>query len=311
MKMLLNRMRWVGSRIMTAAMSSVVWSIVSILDDDGETGPQAPPISDFYGVGAGQIPIRLRSSEAVMAGGFVQRIPNAGGVGEAFDLVAGSSDIPLTQAGAMSLTPTRWLRFSNVPGVSAPDLMATTIFIVADVSLEAVDQYFLGSGNPQANVWLQSNGFVLRFSRRNPTTNSVESVFVGLSPIITSGLRLYEIEFIPGVPAENGRTTGGTINVRVNGELRGTAAHPYPEFRAWNFASGQNPVSGNGLNAQVFDTLSLVQGGAYDERRAAIRQRLNGLYDLGMETAPPPNTGGQPVTLVNETGQPVALITRT
>lgn len=243
-------------------------------------------IAEFYGTGPGQVPLRLQSSTAVLSAGNVQRIPNAGGAGSPFDLIAGTPAITLAGA-AMDLSQDEWLRFSNTSQPAAPDLMATTVFIVADVMLGSVDQYFLGSGSPQANVWLLANGSQMRFSRRNPTTNSVEQVNIALSPAIATGLRIYEVEFLPGAPAANGQTSGGVINVRVNGVLRGTASHPYPEFRAWNFATGQNPTSGNGLVARVSDIVSIIQGGDYAARVPAIRKRLDDLY--GVSTAPAPS----------------------
>lgn len=253
-------------------------------------GPDVEPISAMYGTQAGQVPMRLQSSQAVMSGENVQSVPNAGGAGAAFDLIAGTAAITRTADGkAMDLTPEEWLRFSNAPTNSYPDLMNTTIFIVAAVTLGGVDQYFMGNGNPQANVWLVSTGAQMRFSRRNPTTNSVETVIVNLSPAVSDGIRTYEIEFTPGTPAANGQTSGGVINVRVNGELRGSAPHPYPEFRVWNFSAGQNPVNGNGLRAQVYDTLSIIRGGAHDTRVPAIRQQLLSLYP---EPVAPAMTGG-------------------
>lgn len=249
--------------------------------------PPAPPaqIADFYGVGAGEVPMRLQSSTAILSGANVQRIPNAGGAGAAFDLFAGTAAITLTGT-AMDLTADEWLRFTNMTQATAPDLMNTTVFIVADVTLGAIDQYFLGNGTPQANVWLTASGATMRFSRRNPTTNTVETINVALSPSVSSGKRIYEIEFTPGEPAANGQTSGGVINVRVNGVLRGTTAHTYPEFRVWNFAAGQNPANGNGLTARVDDTLSIVRGGAHDTRVPVIRQRLNDVYSVGLEPQP-------------------------
>ncbi|UPG35848.1 structural protein [Paracoccus phage vB_PmaP_KLEP18-1] len=245
------------------------------------TSGAEPQISDFYGTGPGQVPMRLQSSTAVLSGANVQRVPNAGGASTAFDLIAGTAAITLA-GNALDLAQDEWLRFSNVVQTSAPDMMGTTVFIVADVTLGAVDQYFLGNGSPQANVWLTANGAVMRFNRRNPTTNTVEQINVNLSPVVSTGLRIYEIEFLPGVPASNGQTSGGSINVRVNGVLRGTAAHPYPEFRTWNFAAGQNPANGNGLVAKVSDIVSLIQGGDYATRVPIIRQRLNDIYSVGL-----------------------------
>ena len=253
-------------------------------------GPDIEPISAMYGTQAGQVPMRLQSSQAVMSGENVQSVPNAGGAGTAFSLIAGTTAITRTADGkAMDLTPEEWLRFNNVASTAGPYLMNTTVFIVAAVTLGGVDQYFMGNGNPQANVWLVADGTQMRFNRSNPTTSTFETVTVTLSPAVEVGIRTYEIEFTPGTPAANGQTTGGVINVRVNGVMRGSAPHPYPEFRVWNFSAGQNPVNGNGLRAQVYDTLSIIRGGAHDTRVPAIRQQLLSLYP---EPVAPAMTGG-------------------
>lgn len=279
-----------GNSFTSTAAGALEWSETAT-NSAGSSGPhvatatvtQPPQISDFYGTGAGQVPLRLKSSDAVMSGANVQNIPNAGGAGSIFDLIAGTAAITRTGDNlALDLTPEEWLRFSNAPTASAPDLMNTTVFIVAGVTLGGVDQYFMGNGSPQANVWLISSGTQMRFSRRNPTTNSVETVTVPLVPGIAAGNRAYEIEFTPGTPSTNGQTAGGEVRVRVNGELRGSAPHTYPDFRVWNFSAGQNPVSGNGLRALVYDTLSIIRGGDHDARVAQIRERLNTLYGLGM-----------------------------
>ena len=239
-------------------------------------------ISDYYGIGAGQVPLRLRSADAVMSGGFVQRIPNMGGAGTPFDLAAGVNTIPLIN-GAMDLTPAQWLRWTNLTQQTAIDMMGTRVFIVADLRGLTVDQYCLGNGNPQANIWIEAGGGRMRVNRRNPLTNSFETVNINLNPAISGVLRLYEIEFLSGgAPNANGQTSGGTIRVFVNGELSGSAAHIFPELRVFNYAAGQNPGNGNGLNARVFDTLSIIQGGAYSSRVPIIRQRLNTLYGLGI-----------------------------
>lgn len=238
-------------------------------------------IADFYGVGPGEIPLRLQSALAILSGGFVQRIPNAGGAGAVFDLFAGTSNIPITAAGAMDLMPARWLRWTNLTQETAINLMSTRVFIVADLRGMSADQYFMGNGSPQTNVWIESGGNRLRLSRRNPVTNTVETVNVNLSPAIAGALRLYEIEFLPGgAPNANGQTSGGSIRVFVNGELRGMSSHTYPTFLAWNYGAGQNPTTGNGLNALVFDTLSLIQGGDYAARVQLVRSELAAEYGI-------------------------------
>ena len=227
------------------------------------------PISDFYGVGPGEIPMRHDFSQSVVnASGQLVSSPNAGGAGSLFDLTPGSTAIPVVE-GRLDLLPTMNLRFSNTVAATRPNLMDTHVFIVADLRNVTIDQYILGNGSPQANVWIEAGGGRLRLTRRNPVTNSFETVNVNLSPAISGARRIYGIEF-----------TGTHVRVFVNGELRGSAPHPYPEFRVLDFAAGQNPANGNGLNAFVSEVTSLILGGEAQSRIPLVLQRLAQIHGV-------------------------------
>lgn len=238
--------------------------------------PAAPvtPISAWYGTGPGRIPIRCLAVDAVLSGGNVQRVPNAGGAGALFDLIAGTGSITLTD-GALDLTPDEYFRFSNVASNAAPDLMGTTMFMVADMRNVTSDQYIFGIGSPQTDILLRAGGNVMRFNRRSEVTNQFETVDIPLSPAVAPVRRLYEISV----------SAAGPITITMNGDLRGSGSHPgWPSLRAWNFASGRNPVNATGLNTLVYDIASLVHGGEHDARRLDVRARLNELHGLGMAT---------------------------
>ncbi|WP_277022944.1 hypothetical protein [Paracoccus hibiscisoli] len=234
-------------------------------------GPVVDPVSTLYGTGAGQVPMRhIFSAAQVSASGHLVSSVNAGGAGSLLNLTPGATPIPVTE-GRLDMLPTMNLRFAGTTTTTRPNLVGTRIFVVADLRGLTVDQYVMGNGSPQMNLWILAGGATLRVNRRNPATNSFETVSIPLSPVISGARRIYEFEF-----------TATTINVFVNGELRGSAAHPYPELRIWDFAAGQNPSNGNGLNAWVSELLFLNQGENYAASVQTIRQRLGDTYAVGL-----------------------------
>ncbi|WP_139291341.1 hypothetical protein [Paracoccus sp. SM22M-07] len=238
----------------------------------GLMGSVAPPptpatIAEMYGIGPGQVPLRAKVSTAVMSGENIVRVPNAGGAGSAFDMIAGTSAITITD-GAADLMPDEYFRFGT-SAATPPDLMDTTVFMRAKLRSVAVDQYFFGQGSPQTDIYLKAGGAQMVFNRRSEVTNQFETVTIPLSPAVEAVERSYEISVDPA----------GPITVVVEGQLRGTGTHPgWPSLRVWNFASGRNPVNANGLNALVKDVLSLRRGGNHDANRAVIRAEWAALY---------------------------------
>ena len=206
------------------------------------------------------------SAARLSASGHLLSSVNAGGAGALLNLTPGSVAVPVT-GGRLDLQPAMNLRLSGTTTATRPDLIGTRVFLVADLRGLTVDQYLMGNGSPQMNVWIAAGGASLRVNRRNPATNAFETVSVALSPALIGARRLYEIEFSPG-----------TISVFVNGVLRGSAPHRFSELRMWDFAAGQNPANGNGLNAWVSEVLMLLQGGDYAANVATIRQRLTEIH---------------------------------
>lgn len=233
----------------------------------GAVAAPAASLNALYGTGPGQIPMRhVFSAARLNATGHLLSSVNAGGAGALLNLTPGSVAVPVT-GGRLDLQPTMNLRLNGTTTTSRPDLIGTRVFVVTDLRGLTNDQYLLGNGSPQMNVWIVAGGASLRVNRRNPATNAFETVIVALSPVLTGARRLYEIEFTPT-----------TINVFVNGNLRGTAPHRYAELRMLDFAAGQNPANGNGLNAWVSEVLMLLQGGDYAANVATIRQRLTEIH---------------------------------
>lgn len=222
--------------------------------------PADANIAAMYGVGPGDVPLRAKFSTAVMSGQNIVRVPNAGGAGSAFDVIAGTNTITLVD-GAADLMPDEYFRFGTA-AATPPDLMDTTVFMRANLREVNVDQYFFGQGSPQTDIYLKAGGAQMVFNRRSEITNNFETVTINLSPAISAGDRTLELSVSPS----------GPIEVVVDGQLRGTGTHPgWPTLKVWNFASGRNPVNANGLNALVKDVLSLRRGANHDTNRLVVR----------------------------------------
>ena len=225
---------------------------------------QAPPqIADFYGIGPGEIPMRHNFSAApIDASGNLVSSPNAGGAGALFNLTPGPTPIPVVE-GRLDLSPAMNLRFSNATIGTRPNLMGTRVFIVADLRGLAVDQFLLGNGSPQANTFIRAGGGRIDIERRRPEDNVWERRNGVISPPLEGARRIYELDFGPS-----------QIRLFVNGGLRSTVTHAFPEYRVLDFAAGQNLGNGNGLDAWVSEIVSIIHGGQSVERIPLIRQRL-------------------------------------
>lgn len=227
------------------------------------------PISEMYGTGAGQVQIHhVFSAAQVNALGQLVSSVNAGGAGAVFDLAPGSTAIPVME-GHLDLLPTMHLRFTNTTMATRPNLIGTRLFMVADLRGLVADQYLMGNGSPHVNLWIRDGGATLRLNRRNPTTNSFETVSIPLSPAISGARHIYEFEI-----------TANRITLFVDGKQRGSAAHIYPELTVLDLAAGQNPANGNGVNAWLSEVLLIAQGGNYEANVEIIRQRLAQVYQV-------------------------------
>ena len=225
--------------------------------------PSSIDIQDFYGTGAGQIPMDNLYASGAAAGGNLTAVANSSGAGAAFDLAV-SGTIPVT-APYVTLDPND--RFDIARRV---ELVGTRLFIVADILAFTSNQAFFGRnvGGEVTNIFLNTAGDRMTVNR-NPGTGFVNAQ-IDLSPAVAAALRLYEIEMTPG----------GNITVWVNGQQRGSVANPFTTFGVNRIAAGQSLTSG--LNARLYRTLYQNQGGDYAARIPTIRSRLSEPYGLGM-----------------------------
>lgn len=270
----------------TGVDRNLVWSEVAT-NSAGSSGPNtatatveaeevvpADQISDYYGITAGDIPMDHLFQNAIVDGSNnVTASPNAGGAGTAFDLTnPGAVPIPRV-AGRLELTPSMYMRFTNLVQATGPDLMNTRVMMDVELGSLGVEQFLLGNGSPQSNISILAGGGTLRLTRRNPSTNTVETVNVPISPVLSGGRRRYEVEF---------DLAAALIRFYVNGELRGQAAHPYPEYRVWNFAAGQNPANGNGMSAKIGRVLSMILGGAFATRLPIVQAEFDDVQGISI-----------------------------
>lgn len=225
----------------------------------------APPISTWYGIGPGQVPMDHKYAEGAKTNGNLTAVPNLGGAGAMFNLTT-IWTIPVTGQAA-ELDPTDYFGIAG-----QADLIGVRFFMVADIHSTSTNQYFGGQNESNAaggktNILLVAGGGVINISK-NVGNNVAVQVF--LSPAVSPGIRLYEIELI----------SGGNLGVWVNGELRGSVANPHTSLLINRIAAGQSLSAG--MNAGICRTLSLIQGGDYAARVQAIRARLNQEYGLRM-----------------------------
>ena len=223
---------------------------------------QAPQqISDFYGVGAGQIPMDHIYAQGTNVGGNITAVANSGGAGATFNLSAVGT-IPQTD-NFVTLDPTDRFDVAN-----RAEFIGTRLFVVADIFNTTNNQVFAGSNTSGdvTNVQLNAGGGVMRV-QRNAGSGFVNAD-VPLSPVVSTGLRIYEIEVI----------SGGNVTVWVNGQQRGTLVNPHTTFGIRRIAAGQGSTSG--LRANLYRTLSLITGGDYAARVPVIRNALAAQYGI-------------------------------
>lgn len=237
--------------------------------------PVSVPISTFYGTAPGDVPMDHKYAEGTQSGGNITAVPNLGGAGAAFNLTTVGT-VPVSGQ-AVDLEPTDYFTVAT-----QANLVGVRLFIVANIRSTAANQYFAGQNEADAsggktNVLLLAGGGTMNITRNVGTTVSAS---VSLSPAVSTGIRLYEIEM----------TSGGNATVWVNGEQRGTVANPHTSMLIKRIAAGQSLSAG--LNALLYRSLSLIQGGDYAARVNTIRARLNEQYGLGMYPVAPTLTGG-------------------
>ncbi|MFN4062329.1 MAG: hypothetical protein ACK4IA_16470 [Paracoccus hibiscisoli] len=219
-------------------------------------------IQDFYGTGAGQVPMDHRYAEGAQSGGNLLSVPNLGGAGSLFNLTTVGT-IPVA-APYVTVDPSDRFEIAN-----RVELVGARMFIVADIKALGVNQFFAGRNvtGEVTNVLLNGAGTTITLNR-NPGTGFVNAA-VPMDPVVTAGLRLYEFEAI----------SGGNISVWVNTVLRGTIANPHATFGVSRISAGQSTASG--LTADLYRTLLQMTGGDYEARVEVIRARVNTEYGLG------------------------------
>ncbi|WP_162798858.1 hypothetical protein [Paracoccus indicus] len=225
----------------------------------------APPISTWYGIGPGQVPMDHKYAQGVANGGLITSVPNLGGAGAMFNLTVNGT-VPIVGNG-VDLDPNDYFSLA-----SQADVVGTRLFVVVDFRSVDVNQFIAGQGETNAdggktNLLLLAGGGSLRLAKNDGTNVNAT---IPLSPPVAPLIRLYEIEDVPG----------GNVSVWINAEFRGSTPNPHASYLIKRIAAGQS--TGGGINGVLYRTLSLIQGGDYAARVQAIRARLNQEYGLGM-----------------------------
>lgn len=236
------------------------------------TWTRPPGIVDFYGVTQDTIPLDLQLSKSEFASGDFVRLSNQGGASPLFAMHSNSPEkFTINSMGGAVLNPKNAFSISN-----RPDMMNTRVFICVDIKSLNKDQYFMGATSPQSNVYLNAAGTSIIVNRRNPDTNLVETTSLNLLSPVTTGMKLYEIDF----------ALSGTLELYINGVLQSTASHTFPQFILTQIASGQAPWNGWGLHADLYRVCSLIKGGSnFQSTVDTLRGILSYKYGIEIQNA--------------------------
>ncbi|MGR3749556.1 hypothetical protein [Paracoccus sp. (in: a-proteobacteria)] len=233
------------------------------------------PISDFYGVGMGQVPTDYNPALASYNGSnLLTSMPNQGGAGSYFNAIPEGTPTlnRVADSDLLNYSGNNWLTPAN-----ALNLLGTRSFFVVNLTFPERLVYIVGNVqrlyNPSSNDGLTNIRFDsllgnVRFQRHNGST------WVAVDgnswwPTIGSGFYLLELEII----------ANGQVKFFVDGVQLGQMATPaqWPDFPISRIGHGQgNP----GISGSMGRIVSLITDGssAYDPAIASIRQELKNQY---------------------------------
>lgn len=227
-------------------------------------GAAAAPFAAYYGTGLGQIPLHLDPARAVVSGGVVTSIPNAGGAGAAFNATP-SGSVTISGGRLVATSTSDYLSLANLA-----DLVGTRFFIVARMTNdESTSVTFAGRSdgalaNQRVNLRWQTNGMAYSIWDGAAFQTPVVS---NTTDRLGAATRLIEV----GI--------AGNIRFWIDGVLKDTDANPFSQFLINRLLGGHNPPFFTG---QVADILSMITDGsaAMDARAVQIRQLLAAKHGL-------------------------------
>lgn len=239
--------------------------IGSLWRGGAQVWPLIPPqISDFYGIGAGEVTLDLDPADAVINAGAVSSIPNHGGSG------AGNNCVP---AGSGAITRTfdlLALTGANFLSAAAPiNLMGMRLFMVANPDLAVRLTYLMGC-LPAGNVGLTNVRFdtlsktVLLM--QNPTgtgnVNAPNMTWAGMA----AGLHLFEFDI-----------SATACQMFVDGVFQSSVATPaaWTGYLVDRFGMGQGSP---GVTGQLGRIVGLKAGGLAADHISIIRAELRRQY---------------------------------
>lgn len=222
---------------------------------------QRPPLTDFYGIGAGKIAIHLNPEMAEEDGGAVIRVPNSGGAGALFD--AGASAGVTKVANYLSLSNANDLKLAN-----PADIQGVRLFLP---SYRTVTQqaYFMGAlGEINTNVRYTHTGTA-------ETTIIFNASNGGISPsagAIPRGIGIWQLVEIEVSDASTRIWCNG-IEVTAGGGR----SMPYPIQQI-----GRHPdmVTGPIWTGRIGDILGVTLGAGDAEAISAARAYLAAKFGI-------------------------------
>lgn len=234
-----------------------------------------PRLSDFYGVGPGQIAIHLHSDNAVRDGnGNIQTFINSGGAGAMFNANRIGSVIPLTDK-ALDFTsaPKGYFETGNVA-----DLNGARLMYVFSLRNYTVTTRWLGSDGVEFRSSTNTQGWTIQmWSSLSGTGSSFVNLFTTRQPNEDKFV-LVETEYLG-----NGKISTWINGVRLGNSTNYPATHPFPGPIPLKYI-GKGNGNGQGFLGLLGDVLAVQIGGNYDAAVLAARRHLNKRYQLGIVT---------------------------
>lgn len=225
-------------------------------------------LTDYYGTGAGQIPIDLDFAKSETdSNGHATVTPNLGGYGQDYRTITNKDPIPMVN-GALDIIALRSMGFPT----STPNLLGSRLMFVIQLRSTGVNQFLVGDPLLVKDMFLRSAGTGMNTRRRNEANQAIQTLSY-INPNYDTNLALYEIDL----------SDDGYIRHYINGQYHGisNAPHGYPDFTIKYLFCGANfNNSANVLNALCYRFINIL-GGADEARLNQIRNELSQKYNIG------------------------------
>lgn len=242
-----------------------LWTGRGVLNQMRGTSAPAPQLSDFYGIGPGQIPGDWRIDDPVLSGSDVTSVRNDGGAGALFALGRrGTKPYPTREGLYMRTGAGRQLQMAN-----PADLVGTHFMAVLDTTGVTGTKALLSQDGTSQSAYYETrnNLFVIR----DPAGNLLATI----SYPTATGPALFEM-----------RWTGSLVHLILNGTIvNSVTTAATASWPARNVGGGRDDRDDQGFNGLIGRCISVVIApakSAADPEQAVLvaRQVLAAQYGI-------------------------------